>query len=83
MRKNLAKTKPNFSIQSFEGGYDKNCSYLLTCLETISSVIVDASLEPSRLQPFQKSGPTAIFITHSHHDHINYCLLYTSPSPRD
>ena len=43
MRKNLGKTKPNFSIQSFEGGYDKNYSYLLTCLEAISSIVVDAS----------------------------------------
>ena len=45
MRKNLVKTKSNFSIQSFEGGYDKNFSYLITCLETINTVIVDASLE--------------------------------------
>ena len=57
MRKNLAKTKSNFSIQSFEGGYDKNYSYLLTCLETINSIIVDASLESSRLQTFIKSRP--------------------------
>ena len=48
MRKNLAKTKSNFSIQSFEGGYDKNYSYLLTCLETFSSIIIDASLEFSQ-----------------------------------
>ena len=60
MRKNLAKTKSNFSIQSFEGGYDKNFSYLITCLETITTVIVDASLESIRLQPFQKSRPKAI-----------------------
>jgi glyoxylase-like metal-dependent hydrolase (beta-lactamase superfamily II) len=76
MRKNLAKTKSNFSIQSFEGGYDKNYSYLLTCLETISSIIVDASLEPQRLQPFIKSKPDAILITHSHHDHIKYINEY-------
>ena len=56
MRKNLAKTKSNFSIQSFEGGYDKNYSYLLTCLETISSIIVDVSIEFSRLQPFMKTN---------------------------
>ena len=42
MRKNLAIAKSNFSIQSFEGGYDKNYSYLLSCLETNSSIIVDA-----------------------------------------
>tara|TARA_B100001989_G_scaffold190867_1_gene139908 strand:+ start:134 stop:814 length:681 start_codon:yes stop_codon:yes gene_type:complete len=81
MRKNLAKTKSNFSIQSFEGGYDKNYSYLLTCLETINSIIVDASLELNRLQPFQKSRPTAILITHSHHDHIKYINEYIEKYP--
>ena len=81
MRKNLAKTKSNFSIQSFEGGYDKNYSYLLSCLETISSIIVDASLEPNRLQPFLKSRPDAILITHSHHDHIKYINEYIEKYP--
>ena len=81
MRKNLAKTKSNFSIQSFEGGYDKNYSYLLSCLETISSIIVDASLELSRLQPFIKTRPAAILITHSHHDHIRYINEYIEKYP--
>ena len=81
MRKNLAKTKSNFSIQSFEGGYDKNYSYLLSCLETISSIIVDASLELSRLQPFIKTRPAAILITHSHHDHIKYINEYIEKYP--
>ena len=81
MRKNLAKTKSNFSIQSFEGGYDKNYSYLLSCLETNSSIIVDASLELSRLQPFIKTRPAAILITHSHHDHIKYVNEYIEKYP--
>jgi glyoxylase-like metal-dependent hydrolase (beta-lactamase superfamily II) len=81
MRKNLAKIKSNFSIQSFEGGYDKNYSYLLSCLETISSIIVDASLELSRLQPFIKTRPAAILITHSHHDHIKYINEYIEKYP--
>ena len=81
MRKNLAKTKSNFSIQSFEGGYDKNYSYLLSCLETVSSIIVDASLELSRLQPFIKTRPAAILITHSHHDHIKYINEYIEKYP--
>ena len=81
MRKNLGKSKSNFSIQSFEGGYDKNFSYLLTCLETFSSVIVDASLESNRFQPFLKSRPDAILITHSHHDHIKYLNEYIEKYP--
>ena len=81
MRKNLAKTNSNFSIQSFEGGYDKNYSYLLTCLETISSIIIDASLESRKLEPFIKSRPTAMLITHSHHDHIKYINEYIEKYP--
>ena len=81
MRKNLVITRSNFSIQSFEGGYDKNYSYLLTCLETISSVIIDASLESRKLEPFIKSRPTAMLITHSHHDHIKYINEYTKKYP--
>ena len=81
MRKNLEKTKSNFSIQSFEGGYDKNYSYLLTCLEAISSIVVDASLELSRLQPFIKTRPAAILITHSHHDHIKHINEYIEAYP--
>ena len=81
MRKNLAKTNSNFSIQSFEGGYDKNYSYLLTCLETISSIIIDASLESRKIEPFIKSRPTAMLITHSHHDHIKYINEYIEKYP--
>ena len=81
MSKNLTKTKSNFSIQSFEGGYDKNFSYILTCLDTINTIIVDASLKPSRLQPFQKSVPTGLLITHSHHDHIKYINEYKKTYP--
>ena len=81
MRKNLVITRSNFSIQSFEGGYDKNYSYLLTCLETINSIIVDASLESSRLQPFIRTKPAAILITHSHHDHIKYINEYIEKYP--
>ena len=81
MRKNLSKSKSNFSIQSFEGGYDKNYSYLLTCLETISSVVIDASLKSSIIRPFQKSIPIAVLITHSHHDHVKYINEYISTYP--
>ena len=81
MRKNLAKTKSNFSIQSFEGGYDKNFSYLLTCLDTISCIIIDASLESRKIEPFIKSRPNAMLITHSHHDHIKYINEYIEKYP--
>ena len=81
MRKNLSKINSDFSIQSFEGGYDKNFSYLLTCLQTMNSVIIDASIKPNALEPFQKSNPIAILITHSHNDHIRYVNDYRECYP--
>ena len=81
MRKNLSKLNSDFSIQSFEGGYDKNFSYLLTCLQTMNSVIIDASIKPNALEPFQKSNPIAILITHSHIDHIRYVNDYRECYP--
>ena len=81
MRKNFSKINSYFSIQSFEGGYDKNFSYLLTCLETMNSFIIDASIEPNALEPFQKSNPIAILITHSHNDHIRYVNDYRECYP--
>ena len=81
MRKNLSKINSDFSIQSFEGGYDKNFSYLLTCLQTMNSVIIDASIKPNVLEPFQKSNPIAILITHSHNDHIRYVNDYREYYP--
>ena len=81
MRKNLSKINSDFSIQSFEGGYDKNLSYLLTCLQTMKSVIIDASIKPNALEPFQKSNPIAILITHSHNDHIRYVNEYREYYP--
>ena len=81
MRKNLSKINSDFSIQSFEGGYDKNFSYLLSCLQTMNSVIIDASIKPNALKPFQKSNPIAILITHSHNDHIRYINDYRECYP--
>ena len=72
MRKNINKLNSTFSIQSFKGGYDKNFSYILTCLKTSESIIIDASLHPSILKLSQENKPSAIFITHSHNDHVKY-----------
>ena len=81
MRKNLSKINLDFSIQSFEGGYDKNFSYLLTCLQSMNSVIIDASIKPKALKPLLKSNPIAILITHSHYDHIRYVNDYRDCYP--
>ena len=81
MRKNLNKMSPAFSVQSFEGGYDKNFSYILTCLKTMNSIIIDASLNPNILKPCLKYNPSTILITHSHNDHVKYIKSYINLYP--
>ncbi|MFL2989545.1 MAG: MBL fold metallo-hydrolase [Candidatus Neomarinimicrobiota bacterium] len=81
MRKNINKLNSTFSIQSFEGGYDKNFSYILTCLKTNDSIIIDASVHPSILNLSQKNKPSAIFITHSHTDHVKYIKSFKNRYP--
>ena len=81
MRKNINKLNSTFSIQSFEGGYDKNFSYILTCLKTTESIIIDASLHPSILEFSQENKPSAIFITHSHNDHVKYIKSFVDRYP--
>ena len=71
----------DFSIQSINGGYDNNFSYILTCLRTRLEIIIDAAIELDSLRPFLKSSPTALFITHTHHDHIQYISSYVKNFP--
>ena len=71
----------DFSIQTFKGGFDNNFSYIITCLRTGHEIIIDAALELNKLQPFLKSIPSALFITHTHHDHIKYINSYIENFP--
>ena len=78
------KSKPincNFSIETFKGGFDNNFSYIITCLKTGYEIIIDAAIELVKLQPFLKSMPAALFITHTHHDHIKYINSYIENFP--
>ena len=81
MRKNINKLNSTFSIQSFEGGYDKNFSYILTCLKTSELIIIDASLHPRILKLSQENKPSAIFITHSHNDHVRHIKSFNDRYP--
>ena len=81
MRKNINKLSSTFSIQSFEGGYDKNFSYILTCLKTSETIIIDASVHPSILEFSPKNKPSAIFITHSHNDHVKFIKSFNDRYP--
>ncbi|MFL3007315.1 MAG: MBL fold metallo-hydrolase [Candidatus Neomarinimicrobiota bacterium] len=71
----------DFSIRPFLGGYDKNFTYLITCNQTRSNVIVDASLPSNQILPFVSNPPTALLITHTHSDHISYVNDYITIFP--
>ena len=81
MKNKLNPIDSDFSIQTFRGGFDKNFSYIITCLRTGYEIIIDAAIELNKLQPFLSSKPSALFVTHSHHDHIKYINSYIENFP--
>ena len=71
----------DFSIRPFLGGFDKNFTYLITCSQTKSNIIVDAALPINQILPFITNPPTALLITHTHSDHISYVKDYINIFP--
>ena len=62
-------------IQTFEGGFDKNLTYLIWCEKTKHAALIDASTEINPILEYIETNElilTKILITHSHHDHIAY-----------
>ena len=74
-------TNTDFSVQSFKGGFDNNFSYIVTCMRTGAEIIIDAAIELENIIPFFKSSPSAIFVTHTHRDHIAYIGSYINNFP--
>ena len=71
-------------IKVFQGGYDKNLSYLIWCESTKLAGIIDASVGITEMVEFIESHNLIIdkiFITHTHHDHIYFLddILYQFP----
>ena len=63
------------NIKSFQGGYDKNLSYLVWCENTKFAAIVDPSVSSNEIfEHIEKLDLTLIkiFVTHTHFDHIQY-----------
>ena len=62
-------------IKAFQGGFDKNLSYLIWCTTTKYAAIIDpaVSINPI-LETINKYDLVLdkIFISHTHHDHIIY-----------
>ena len=72
----------DFSIRSFKGGYDDNLTYLVSCMRTGNQFLVDASIQLNQIDSFiNKRGLIALFITHTHGDHIAYLDEYIDAFP--
>ena len=72
----------DFSIRSFKGGYDDNLTYLVSCMRTGNQFLVDASIQLKEIDGFiNKRGLIALFITHTHGDHIAYLDEYIDAFP--
>ena len=62
-------------IKSFQGGFDKNISYLIWCESTRIAAIVDASVNPDKIMEYIEINDLLLeklLITHTHFDHINF-----------
>ena len=71
-------------IKSFQGGFDKNLSYLIWCESTHIAGIVDASVEMMEINESIELNDLIldkVFITHTHSDHIQFLgeILFKFP----
>ena len=72
----------DFSIRSFKGGYDDNLTYLASCMRKGNQFLVDASVPLAQIDGFiNKRGLIALFITHTHGDHIAFLEEYLEAFP--
>ena len=71
-------------IKTFQGGFDKNFSYLIWCESNLSAAIIDASVNISEIiENIEINGLRLekILITHTHADHIQFLsdILFQFP----
>ena len=72
-------------VKSFEGGYDKNFSYLIWCNKTNIASLIDPSVDIAAIIDAIKKYKLefkSIFITHSHHDHLSYLKDFIDIYPK-
>ena len=71
-------------IKTFQGGYDKNLSYLIYCEETKMAAVIDPAVASTPIfECIERLDLilTKILITHTHHDHYQYLLDYLFYQP--
>ena len=75
------KPDTDFSIRTILGGYDRNFTYIITCMRTGMQVCVDAAVEQRSKEPYIRSEPAALLVTHTHGDHIAFLDEYLEQYP--
>ena len=72
----------DYSIRSFQGGYDKNLTYLVTCMRTANQFLIDAAVPLAEVSSFiNHRGLITLFVTHTHPDHIAFIDEYVEAYP--
>ena len=62
-------------VKRFQGGYDKNFCYVISCNETRMAAIIDPAVEINPIIEYLEAEDLIldkILVTHTHHDHIYY-----------
>ena len=62
-------------VKRFQGGYDKNFCYVISCNETRMAAIIDPAVEINPIIEYIEAEDLIldkILVTHTHHDHIYY-----------
>ena len=62
-------------IKTFQGGFDDNLSYIISCDKTNRCALIDTSISSTQIVEYIDKNNLLldkILITHTHHDHIFY-----------
>ncbi len=78
----MTKQSGLYEIQTFEGGFDNNFTYLITDLLNQIHWIIDPAVPLKFVNKYIKYKCSHIFITHSHSDHIIFLNEYCAAFPR-
>ena len=71
-------------IKTFQGGFDDNLSYIISCDKTNRCALIDASVSSTQIVEHIDNNNLLldkILITHTHHDHISYLDEYLHKFP--